>query len=81
MNSTIKGRIHLKYNRSQLGNFIPVPQLASAMKLSQPQPIFQLQNSTKIRLPNGRIFWLTKKSSKSSTAEPSPNGWNPLHRL
>lgn len=56
--------------------FMPLPVLASAMKLSQPQPNLLQQNRARTSEPRGRMVDDTMKSQKSSQVVPAANGSN-----
>lgn len=55
---------------------MPLPVLASAMKLSQPQPNLLQQNRARTSEPRGRMVDDTMKSQKSSHVVPAANGSN-----
>ena len=65
----------MKMGFIQLLTFRPLPALASAMKLSQPQPNLKQQKTEKTKAPMGSRLVLTMKSQKSSQADPSAKGW------
>ena len=54
---------YFSHRRARAGKRTPSPASASARKLSQPQPLRVVQNSTKKRLPSGSMLFDTMKSS------------------
>src|SRR5699024_8325166 len=80
------GMPYLSHGRAHTGNLAPLPASASARKLSQPQPLRVVQNSTNSRLPSGSMLFDTMKSSmdwmspmagmemSESTLNPSAHG-------
>ena len=69
------GTKYMKMGFIQFLTFRPLPALASATNLSQPQPNLKHQNTAKMKAPSGSRLVLTMKSQKSSQAEPSAKGW------
>ena len=69
------GTTYWKMGFIQALTFQPLPALASATKLSQPQPNLLQQNNAKISAPSGSRLVETMKSQKSSQALPSAKGW------
>lgn len=78
---SITGSTYLKYTKIHFGILGPFPAFASLRYFLNPQPYFVTQKRRKISEPIGRIRLLTRKSSKSSTLELSPKGWNHFHIL
>ena len=64
------GTKYLKIGFIQFLTFRPLPALASSMKLSQPQPSFQQQNTEKKKAPSGRrLVQVSRGSADEYQAE------------
>ena len=80
-NTIINGKIYLKYGYKHRDTLGPLPVLASAIKLSKPQPFLLMQKRMYTREPNGNRQLLTRKSSRSRIVELELNGWKELRTL